>query len=96
MHHQYAPLLARLREMILTGGSPLYSFEVGLGINFVSLFGYYLASPFNLLLVFFPEHLLAEGILVITLLKTRLPALSSPPACRASTAAGTSPSPWYP
>ena len=72
MHHQYAPLLARLREMILTGGSPLYSFEVGLGINFVSLFGYYLASPFNLLLVFFPEHLLAEGILVITLLKNAL------------------------
>lgn len=72
MHHQYAPLLARLRDMILTGGSPVYSFEVGLGINFVSLFGYYLASPFNLLLVFFPEHLLAEGILVITLLKNAL------------------------
>lgn len=74
MHHQYAPLLARLRDMLLNGGSPVYSFEVGLGINFVSLFGYYLASPFNLLLVFFQEHLLAEGILVITLLKNALSA----------------------
>lgn len=72
MYHQYAPLLAHLRDMLLNGGNPLYSFEVGLGINFVSLFGYYLASPFNVLLVLFPEHLLAEGILVITLLKNAL------------------------
>ena len=74
MHWQYAPLLAELRDMLLNGGSPLYSFEVGLGTSFLPLFGYYLASPFNLLLIFFPENLLTEGILVITLLKNALSA----------------------
>ena len=72
MHHQYAPLLAGLRDNILTGDLSLYSFEVGLGANYISLFGYYLASPLNLLLVCFPRALLAEGILVITLIKNAL------------------------
>lgn len=72
MHHQYAPLLSQLRNALLHGGNPLYTFEVGLGANVLSLFGYYLASPFNLLLLAFPERLLAEGILCITLLKNAL------------------------
>lgn len=76
MHHQYAPLLANLRERLLHGGSPLYSFEVGLGTSFLPLFGYYLASPFNLLLVLFPENMLTDGILVITLIKVALSAAS--------------------
>lgn len=72
MQHQYAPLLSELRDMILHGGNPLYSFDVGLGGSFLPLFAYYLASPFNLLLTLFPESLLNEGILVITLLKNAL------------------------
>lgn len=74
MHHQYAPLLAQLRSMLLHGGSALYTFKTGLGSNFVPMFAYYLASPFNLLLVLFPERYLPEGILVITLLKNALTA----------------------
>jgi uncharacterized membrane protein YfhO len=74
MHHQFAPLLAQLRTMLLNGGDALYSFKIGLGANFLPLFGYYLASPFNLLLTLFPEHLLTEGIVVITLLKNALSA----------------------
>lgn len=74
MHHQYAPLLSELRDMILHGGSPLYSFEVGLGASFLPLFGYYLASPFNILLVLFPERFLPEAIMLITLLKDALAA----------------------
>ncbi len=74
MHHQYAPLLAQLRDMLLHGGSPLYSFEVGLGASFLPLFGYYLSSPFNLILALFPESMLNEAILVITLLKNALTA----------------------
>ena len=72
MHHQYAPLLAQLRDRLLQGDSLLYAFEVGLGSSFLPLFGYYLASPFNLLLLLFPESLLTEGILCITLLKNAL------------------------
>ncbi|MCL2488491.1 MAG: YfhO family protein, partial [Oscillospiraceae bacterium] len=72
MHFQYAPLLSKLRDMLLSGSSPYYTFEVGLGTSFLPLFGYYLASPLNLLLVLFPPDLLAEGIFVITLLKNVL------------------------
>ena len=72
MHHQYAPLLSGLRDSLLNGNVSLYSFEVGLGANYLSLFAYYLASPFNLLLLLFPQYLLAEGILFITLLKNAL------------------------
>ncbi len=74
MHHQYAPLLSELRDMLLHGGSFSYSFHIGLGANFIPAFAYYLSSPFNLLLVLFPEAHLTEGILVITLLKNALAA----------------------
>ena len=69
LHHQYAPMFSQLRDMLLHGGSPLYSFEVGTGASFIPLFGYYLASPLNLLIVLFPQRYLAEAILVITLIK---------------------------
>ena len=69
MRGQYAPMLAQLRDMLLHGGSPLYSFEIGTGTSFIPLFSYYLASPLNLLLVLFPQAYLAEGILLITLIK---------------------------
>ncbi len=72
MHHQYAPMLSQLRDMLLNGGSPLYSFEVGTGTSFIPLFAYYLASPLNFLLVIFPKAYLAEGILIITLIKMTL------------------------
>ncbi len=69
MHHQYAPLLSELRALLLGGGDFTYSFHIGLGSNFIPAFAYYLASPLNLLLLLFPERLLAEGVLLITLLK---------------------------
>ncbi len=74
MHHQYAPLMSELRHMLLEGAGFTYSFHVGLGANFIPCFAYYLASPFNLLLLFFSEAHLAEAILVITLLKNALAA----------------------
>ncbi|MDD2418069.1 MAG: YfhO family protein, partial [Oscillospiraceae bacterium] len=74
MHHQYAPLMSQLRDMMTNGGSPLYSFDVGLGASFIPLFGYYLASPFNIILAFFPKEMLNESILIITLLKNALTA----------------------
>lgn len=74
MHHQYGPLLAYLRDVVRNGGNLLYTFETGVGANFISMFAYYLASPFNLLLALLPESLLTEGILLITLLKNALSA----------------------
>ena len=72
MSGQYAPLLAKLRRLFLEGGSWLYARDVGLGTGFLPLFGYYLASPLNLLLVFFPVQFLPQGFLVVTLVKLAL------------------------
>ena len=69
LFHQYAPFLALLREKLLTGGSLFYTGLVGLGTNFYALFAYYLASPFNLLLLLFPPAYLTEAVLMITLIK---------------------------
>ena len=69
MHHQYAPLLCELRDRLLKGDFSLYTFHMGLGANFLPAYAYYLASPLNLLLLLFPESMLTEAILLITLLK---------------------------
>lgn len=74
MHHQYAPLMSELRDMILHGRGFTYSFHIGLGTNFIGCFAYYLSSPFNFLLFFFSEQHLTEAILLITLLKNALAA----------------------
>ena len=57
---QYAPFLALYRGKLLSlgnGGGDLisslsYSFSMGLGKNFLGSFGYYLASPLNLIYLF--------------------------------------------
>ncbi len=72
MHHQYGPLLAKLRTMFLEGAGFFYSFDLGIGASVLPAFAYYLASPLNILLVLFPEALLAEGIFFITILKNML------------------------
>ncbi len=76
MHHQYGPLLAKLRAMLLEGNNFFYSFDLGMGASVLPAFAYYLASPLNALLVLFPESLLPEGIFVITMLKNMLIAAS--------------------
>ncbi|MBO5797967.1 MAG: YfhO family protein, partial [Clostridia bacterium] len=62
LHHQYAPLLSELRHMILEGGDFTYNFNIGMGAAFIPTFAYYLASPLNLLLLFFSESALPHGI----------------------------------
>ena len=52
MYHQYCPFFAEMAEKLQTGGSPFYSWKIGLGADFVSLYAYYLASPLNWLLLF--------------------------------------------
>lgn len=74
LHHQYAPLHSELRSLLLHGGNFTYSFHIGLGANFIPTFSYYLASPFNWLLVLAPERYLPDMILLIILLKNALAA----------------------
>ena len=49
-YHQYAPFHKELYRKLSEGGSMLYSWNIGMGVNFVALYSYYLASPLNFLL----------------------------------------------
>ena len=59
--HQYVPFLSDYRDKLLHHESLLYTWDVGMGQNFQSLFLYYMASPLNLIIVFFTR----KGILAM-------------------------------
>lgn len=67
--HQYAPFLSLFRDKLKNGESLLYSFDIGMGINFLVLYVYYLASPLNLILVFASSKFLIEAITALILIK---------------------------
>lgn len=67
--HQYAPFLSLFRDKLKNGESLLYSFDIGMGINFLALYAYYLASPLNLILVFVSGKFLIEAITALILIK---------------------------
>ena len=69
LYHQYAPFLLELKRKILSGEGLFFSWSGGLGVNYYSIFTYYTASPFNLLVLFFPDQFIAEAVALITLLK---------------------------
>ena len=60
MYHQYYPFFVAFRKNLLSGDSLLYSWDVGMGMDYLGLISYYLGSPLNLLSVFVPEHLTLE------------------------------------
>ena len=68
--HQYSPFLIEFREILKNGGSLLYSWNDGLGSNYWARYAYYLASPLNLLFVFFPARTLPEFIVFLSLFRT--------------------------
>ena len=55
MWHQYYPFFKEFRRALLSGDSILYSWNVGMGLDYLGLISYYLASPLNLLSVLVPE-----------------------------------------
>ncbi|CAJ1228335.1 membrane protein [Levilactobacillus zymae] len=74
---QYVDFFAYLRRTILHDPSAIfYSFSNGLGGEMVGNWAYYLLSPLNLLLLFFPGASLTSGIFLITVLKYGLAGLS--------------------
>ena len=66
---QYAPYLVTMRNKILHGGSLSYSFEIGMGKNFLGILAYYLTSPLNLITLIFPASHISDAILLIVMLK---------------------------
>ena len=60
MYHQYFPFFKEFRRALVSGESLLYNWSVGLGVDYLGLISYYLASPLNLLSVFVPEAALLD------------------------------------
>ena len=60
MYHQYYPFFVEFRRALLRGEGLLYSWNVGMGMDYLGLISYYLASPLNLLSILVPEGLLLE------------------------------------
>ena len=67
--HQYYPFLVDLHDKFRHFDSLLYTWNNGMGTNFLSLAAYYLASPLNLLVVLFPAALLKEAFALLITLK---------------------------
>ncbi|SEF66139.1 Uncharacterized membrane protein YfhO [Eubacterium ruminantium] len=67
--HQYVPFFSDYKAKLLDHGSMFYTWKVGMGVNFQSLFFYYLASPLNLLVIFFKRASIPLLITYLTVLK---------------------------
>ena len=75
MYHQYCPFFMEFQEKLTSGGSLLYSWNLGLGSDFIGLYAYYLASPLNWLLILCPEGLVIEFMTVTIWVKIALAGL---------------------
>ena len=69
MYHQYCPFFTEFLDKLQSGDSLLYSFNVGLGSDFVALYAYYLASPLNWLLIIWPSAYVIEFMTLVIVLK---------------------------
>ncbi|WP_394523046.1 YfhO family protein [Lacrimispora sp. JR3] len=76
MYHQYAPFFSEFRHKLTHGGSLLYSWDIGMGVNFAALYAYYLASPLNWLLIFCPKGNVIEFMTYMIVFKIGLSGLS--------------------
>ena len=69
LKYQYIDFFAWFRRVLLGEANLRYSFAQGLGMNTWGLYSYYLASPFNLLCVLFPQDKLTHFVFIISALK---------------------------
>ncbi len=76
MYHQYAPFFSEFQHKLSQGGSLLYSWNIGMGVNFTALYAYYLASPLNWLLLLCPQKLVIEFMTYGIVLKIGLSGLT--------------------
>lgn len=72
MYHQYAPFLKLFQSILKDGGSLGYSWNVGLGSNFLSTYAYYLASPLNWIVAILPSDHIPEIMSGFIILKSGL------------------------
>ena len=54
-YHQYYPFFVEFRQVLRSGGSLTYNWSTGMGMDYLGLISYYLASPLNLFSVIIPD-----------------------------------------
>lgn len=72
MYHQYMPFFSEFMEKVKAGESLYYSWNVGVGSNFLALYVYYLASPIHWLAFLFPQAHLLEFMSYLVIVKIGL------------------------
>ena len=77
MYHQYMPFFQEFMQKIKAGEGIDYSWNVGIGSNFLALYVYYLASPFNWLAFLFPADHLMEFMSYAVVFKIGLAGLTA-------------------
>lgn len=77
LYHQYMPFFSELLHKVRGGEGLDFSFNVGIGSNFLALFVYYLASPFHILALLSEGGHLVEFIGYLVVFKTGLCGLTA-------------------
>ena len=75
MWHQYFPFFKAFRLALKRGDSLLFSWNVGMGMDYLGLISYYLASPLNLLSVLVPDNWVLPYFSLLTPVKLGLASL---------------------
>ena len=75
MYHQYFPFFKAFRKALLSGDNLLFNWSVGLGVDSLGIYSYYLASPLNLLSVLVPESWLLGYFSLLVPIKLGLASL---------------------
>ncbi|MBO5609514.1 MAG: YfhO family protein [Eubacterium sp.] len=79
-YNQYLPFFGLYKDKALSGSNVLndlfYTWKVGLGANYLLLFLYYLASPFNIILLLISKSSIESAFTFIIILKIAFSAAS--------------------
>ena len=74
-YHQYYPFWLSFRRALLNGESLLWNWDSGMGMDFMGLYAYYLASPLNWLAIIIPESFTLQYFTLLMPLKLGLAGL---------------------
>lgn len=77
LYQQYINFFCYLKDFLINHKSLMFSWNLGLGNNFFTTFAYYLASPLNIIVLFFNSTNMDIGIEILTLIKIILIANSA-------------------
>jgi len=69
LNAQYIYYFEAFRQAFYEGKSLFYSWSQSLSGELIGIYGYYLSSPFTLVILLFPKAFITEAVLVMTVLK---------------------------